>query len=277
MVYQATSHDDISKSFRDLMAVEGTQSSEVIHVHDRPTTPIVVTTAVRKSAPDVESQEPSSTTMVDDNDNAGKGMGIAIFVLLIVRTVSAFFLPYISSACYIAALVLASVLTCGCCCAKNYNLKPHVKKMATATLVTLILLFIVSTILSVILVISFMNGYDETTGTFSDDTLYYDETTGTFVMDGYGYDETTGTFSDDTWYDEATGTFVMDGYGYNETTGTFSDDTWYDEATGTFSDNTSVNGTMILILSIIGYVLIGLALIFSGIFTWGRKCGAPHA
>ena len=50
----------------------------------------------------------------------------------------------------------------------------------------------------------------------------------------------------------------------------------YDETTGTFSDNTSVNGTMILILSIIGYVLIGLALIFSGIFTWGRKCGAPR-
>ena len=51
----------------------------------------------------------------------------------------------------------------------------------------------------------------------------------------------------------------------------------YDETTGTFSDNTSVNETiMILILPIIGYVLIGLALIFSGIFTWGRKCGAPR-
>ena len=158
------------------------------------------------SAPDVESQEPASTTIINDNDNAGKGMGIAIFVLIIVGTVSAFFLPYISSACYIAALVLASVLTCGCCCAKNYNLKPHVKKMATATLVTLILLFIVSTILTVML--------------FQSDV--------------------------------------------------------YDETTGTFSDNTSVNGTMILILSIIGYVLIGLALIFSGIFTWGRKCGAPR-
>ena len=179
------------------------------------------------SAPDVESQEPKevmeeNTTMIDEDDNAGKGMGI---VILIVGTVSAFFLPYLSSPCYIAALVLASVLTCGCCCAKNYNLKPHVKKMATATLVTLILLFIVSTILFVMVIQSIIS--------------------------------------------------VMDGYGYDETTGTFSDDTWYDEATGTFSDNTSVNGTMILILSIIGYVLIGLALIFSGIFTWGRKFFAP--
>ena len=119
----------------------------------------------------------------------------------------------ISSACYIAALVLASVLTCGCCCAKNYNLKPHVKKMATATLVTLILLFIVSTILSVGSVMAFQSVI--------------------FMMDGY--DETTATY---------------------------------------------INGTMILTLAIIGYVLflllICLALIFSGIFTWGRKCGAPR-
>ena len=207
MVYQATSHDDISKSFRDLMAVEGKQSSEVIHVHDQPTSPVVVTTAVRMSAPDVESQKPASTTMVHDDDNAGKGMGIAMFVLIIVGTVSAFFIPYLSSACHIAALVLASVLTCGCCCAKNYNLKPHVKKMATATLVTLILLFVVNIIYVLVWVM---------------------------VLQVGTYDPTTGTF------------------------------------------DTSVNETMILILSIIGYILIGLALIFSGIFTWGRKCGAPR-
>lgn len=190
---------------------------------------------VYPSAPDVESQESTvpkameenTTMIIDDDENAGKGMGIAIFVLLIVGTVSAFFIPYLSSACFIAALVLASVLTCGCCCAKNYNLKPHVKKMATATLVTLVLLFIVSIISTVILVKSLMDGYDETTGTFSDDTL----------MDGYDY------------------------------------------TTGTFSDDTSVNvgmQIMLLIVSIIGYVLIVLALIFSGIFIWGRKCGAPR-
>jgi hypothetical protein len=219
------------------MAVEGKQSSEVIHVHDQPTSPIVVTTAVRMSAPDVESQESTvpktmeenTTMIINDNDNAGKGMGIAIFVLLIVGTVSAFllpYLPYISSACYIAALVLASVLTCGCCCAKNYNLKPHVKKMATATLVTLILLFILYTI-------AFSHGYSQSVVSLVD-----------------GYDETTGTFSDNTLY--------------------------YDETTGTVIDTTSVNVPILLILSIIEYVLNGLALIFSGIFTWGRKCGAPR-
>ena len=163
------------------------------------------------SAPDVESQEPKevmeeNTTMIDDDDNAGKGMGIAMFVLIIVGFVSAFFIPYISSACYIAALVLASVLTCGCCCVKQYNLKPHVKKMATATLITLILLFVVNIIYVLVWVMLQVGTYDPTTGTF----------------------------------------------------------------------DTSVNETMILILSIIGYILIGLALIFSGIFTWGRKCGAPR-
>jgi len=54
------------------------------------------------SAPDVESQESivpktmeENTTMINDDDNAGKGMGIAIFVLIIVGTVSAFLLPYL--------------------------------------------------------------------------------------------------------------------------------------------------------------------------------------
>ena len=201
---------------------------------------------VYPSAPDVESQESTitipkameenTTIIIDDDDNDGKGMGIAIFILIIIGTVSAFFIPYLSSACYIAALVLASVLTCGCCCAKNYNLKPHVKKMATATLVTLVLLFIVSTIVAVMVfqtLITVMDGYDETTGTFSDDTL------NSLIN---GYDETTGTFSDITSVPNANMLFILG------------------------------------ILSIIVYVLNVLALIFSGIFTWGRKCcGAPRA
>ena len=106
--------------------------------------------------------------------------------------------------------------------------------MATATLVTLVLLLIVSTIRTVMVIQTFnslMDGYDETTGMFNDDTL-------NSLM--FGYDETTGTFSDDTLYHEI--------------------------------NNTS----MLLTLSIIVYVLSGLALIFSGIFTWGRKCKAPR-
>ena len=173
---------------------------------------------VYPSAPDVESQESTvpkaleeNTTMIVDDDNDGKGMGIAIFILLLMGTALAFFLPYFITIFNITALVLASVLRCGCCCAKNYNLKPHVKKMATATLVTLVLLFIVSIIVTVMSIMAIQSGM----------ILYH----------------------------------------------TYP---------GTFSDVNSVNVTKLWPVSIIGYVLIGLALIFSGIFTWGRKCGAPR-
>ena len=177
------------------------------------TTPIA--TAVAMSAQDVESQEPkevmeehTTTPMIEYDDNAGKGMGIAIFVLIIVGFVSAFFFPFLSSPCYIAALVLASILTCGCCCAKQYKLKPRAKKMATATLITLILLFVVSAIGTFMLVQSITDSYDPTTGTVSEDISFY--------------------------------------------------------------------AKMLLPVAIITYILIVLALIFSGIFTWGRKCGAPR-
>ena len=191
-------------------------------------TPIAV--AVYPSAPDVESQESAvpkameenTTMIIDDDDNAGKGMGIAIFILIIIGfiitiiigTVSDYSnIPYLDSACFITALVLASVLTCGCCCAKNYNLKPHVRKMATETLATLVVLFIVDIGLSV-------------------------------IATQYGYDEMTGTFNDDIWY--------------------------YDETIGKSPFDKLLTG------AIIWCVLMGLALIFSGIFTWGRKCGAPR-
>jgi hypothetical protein len=49
----------------------------------------------------------------------------------------------------------------------------------------------------------------------------------------------------------------------------------YDPTTGTFDTSASVS-VVLLTLSTIGYILIGLALLFSGIFTWGRKCGAPR-
>ncbi len=48
--------------------------------------------------------------------------------------------------CFIAAIVIASVLTCGCCCAGNYKLKPRVKKWVIATLVILCLVLIVDTL-----------------------------------------------------------------------------------------------------------------------------------
>jgi hypothetical protein len=151
-----------------------------------------------------------NTTRIDDDDNAGKGFGIIIFILIIIGTVFSFLtqyrVRYLSSPCFTLALALAFILACASnnCCAKKYNLKPHVKKMATATLVTLVLLFIASTITTVM------------------------------AIQTAGYDINS--------FPNASNIFILG------------------------------------IHSIIGYVLIGLALIFSGIFTWGRKCcGAQRA
>ena len=69
-----------------------------------------------------------------------------LFSLILAGIITAFLLPFLSIALMIAAIVIASILTCGCCCANDYNLKPHVKKWATATLVTLILAFVVQVI-----------------------------------------------------------------------------------------------------------------------------------
>jgi hypothetical protein len=100
--------------------------------------------------PDVESLlEPSihkaieeNNTNIDDDDSAGMvGISIAIFILILVGTVSSFFIPYLSSACY-----FAFILTCECYYTKKYynlNMEPHVnKRLATSTLITIILLFI---------------------------------------------------------------------------------------------------------------------------------------
>jgi hypothetical protein len=112
---------------------------------------IKIDTAVAIIEPDVESSlEPSvhkaieeNNTIIDDDDNAGNmvGMGIAMFILILVGTVSSFFIPYLNSACYFAV-----ILTCECYYTKKYynlNEELHVnKRLATSTLITLILLFI---------------------------------------------------------------------------------------------------------------------------------------
>ena len=104
----------------------------------------VVTAAVH----DVESQvmrEPkvpmAMTTAAegdsDDDDSAGKRLGIALFCFILVGFVASFFLPGITILCQLTAIVIASILQCGCCCAGDFNLKPHVKKRAKITLVIL--------------------------------------------------------------------------------------------------------------------------------------------
>ncbi len=83
---------------------------------------------------------------------AGMGLGIALFCFILVGILS-FLLPLLSVACIITAIVIASILTCGCCCAGNYHLRPHVRKWAVAALVTLCLTFVVSIVGIVITIV----------------------------------------------------------------------------------------------------------------------------
>jgi hypothetical protein len=74
------------------------------------------------------------------DERAGMGLEIALFVLILMG-IATFFLPLLSVVCIVAAIAIASVLLCGCCCAGEYHLKLHVRKWAVATLVTLSLTF----------------------------------------------------------------------------------------------------------------------------------------
>ena len=162
---------------------------------------------------DVESQTQEqfiseATHAVTDDSFVGKGMGIAIFVLIIVGFVSSFFLPFLSLPCMLTAIVLESVLTCGCCCAKDYNLAPHVKKWATGTLVTLCLMITIQIITAVLLLTALSEEF-ASTGTVTESSIYS-------------------------------------------------------------------AAASLLPLSIAYYVLVALALVFSAMFTWGRRYGAPR-
>ena len=128
--------------------------------------PAVATAAVAVPAPDIESQFRQEHAASEEfgDEGAGMGMGAVLFVLIIVclgglifsytYTIShldtietadddAYLQDIYSGAIrgllvtnvsYFAALVIASVLACGCCCAGKYKLRPHVKKWVTGTL-----------------------------------------------------------------------------------------------------------------------------------------------
>ena len=115
-----------------------------------------VITAVVTALPDIESQQKQqqqppgavvrNPSTYAGNPDEGKGLGITMFVLLIVAFITTFFIPIIAFICLIVTIIIASVLTCGCCCASDYSLQPNVKKFALGTLVSLVLMFVVQII-----------------------------------------------------------------------------------------------------------------------------------
>ena len=109
---------------------------------------IPVVTAVSMSAPDVESpfrQEPTVpkatvAALCRRTQQCREGIGSNWVLLSSCHILAGFIASYSSPAfsivCLISAIVIASVLTCGFCCAGIFNLKPRLKneKWITATL-----------------------------------------------------------------------------------------------------------------------------------------------
>ena len=177
---------------------------------------VVVTTATTSTAntpTDIEAQKQQQAASAAANstpDNAGKGLGIACFVLLLIGFPFNFIQPVGTFVCNTVVIIITSTITCGCCCGSDLNLQPQVKKWSTATLVSLCLMFVVQ-IIGII---------------------------GASI---------------------AVGTEVSN-------TGTLSQKT---------ADGAGVGMVIVWALSIVFNVF---ALIFAGLFTWGRNsCGAPRA
>jgi len=104
--------------------------------------------AKTKATDDVEAQKQKTAPVAVAaryDDEAGKGIGIAMFVCIIVGFavgwIPAGWGPFISCIFYTAAIVLASEVTCGCCCGSNLKLNPKVKRWSTATLLCLVIMW----------------------------------------------------------------------------------------------------------------------------------------
>lgn len=109
---------------------------------------------------DAEAQKPDisniSSKLISEYDElAGKGLGIATFIIIVVGFVfgwSSGAGPWISFGLLIAGIVLSSIITCGCCCdGSDPNLNPKIKRWATAALLCLILQF--SMVLTTIIIL----------------------------------------------------------------------------------------------------------------------------
>ena len=156
-----------------MIEVKNSTGNIASNVHDA----MAVACAVPLSqVPDIESPpEPTAnvvaqqaTALENEHDDPGKRLGIVLFCNILGGLITTFFLPFLSIVCQISAIVIASALTCGCCCAANSNLEPRVKKLAAATLVALCILIILQSIATVII----FAAVDEasSTATISDST-----------------------------------------------------------------------------------------------------------
>jgi Kef-type K+ transport system membrane component KefB len=109
------------------------------------------------STDDVEAQSPVPVPLPAASgydDEAGKGIGMAMFFCIVLGSALAW-IPLLgavigASIFLIAAIVLASTITCGCCGGSNLNLNPKVKRWSTAALICLVIHWILILIASFI-------------------------------------------------------------------------------------------------------------------------------
>ena len=121
--------------------------------------PIVVATPinVRRVSPiiDVESQAQQQATNVivggevhDEEALGSKTLSIVLFVIILAGCISPFFITGISIQLEVIAIVIANILRNGSLQTSSNEVKPHVKKWATATLVTMVFVLILRLIAS---------------------------------------------------------------------------------------------------------------------------------
>ena len=93
----------------------------------------------------VVSSPTTPITLIPSSEEDGKGLGIALFVVLLVGILINIVLPPVSLVCTITAIVLSSILSCGCCCA-DYKLSKKRRQLANAILISLCLMVILQVI-----------------------------------------------------------------------------------------------------------------------------------
>ena len=206
----------------------------------KPEEPVAGTPAETEAADDVEAQKDAPAAAAADSgydDGAGKGIGIAMFVCLLLAFCLGW-IPIIGSfiafVCGIIAIVLSSAVTCGCCCGKNLNLNPKVKRWALATLLCVVIEWVVAFIAI---------GLIAAAASTSTST------------------QQPSTQPQQPWWE------------YNPDEPWTWEQPWNTPPTPTpTATDAQIAGAIALV--VIRQILLLLAVVFSGIFTWGRKsCG----
>ena len=126
-----------------------------------------------QTAPAAAASAPAAAAPVSSgeyDEDAGKGLGIASFVLLLVAFVLGWFLniilSWIAFICVVAAIIITSTISCGCCCASNLKLNPKVKRWNDAVLVTICIQIVLAIIGAII-------GYSAGTATTGFVAIYW--------------------------------------------------------------------------------------------------------